>query len=258
MVTKAKKRPDGGSGDPPEATPFESGGELKMSKYGIITGDRARRIRSCREAAVYNRVENIVARDLHVMNPNPVARMTPEEFLAFERPANEKHEYRDWLIVDVSGAKRNHNIIALNLGGEIQRSLKGKECEGYPSDMRVFVPASNLYTYPDLVVACGEPVFQDEVLDTLLNPLLIIEILSESTESYDRGQKFQNYRSIDSLREYVLVSQTSANIEKYGKHGDGFWMHSEASGLDSNVTLETISCPLSLTDVYDKVNFGAE
>lgn len=192
------------------------------------------------------------------MNPNPLPKMTPEEFLVFERPANEKHEYRDGIVVAMSGAKRNHNIIAFNVGGEIQRSLKGKDCEGYPSDMRVFVPASCLYTYPDLVVACGDPVFQDEVLDTLLNPVLIIEILSDSTESYDRGQKFQNYRSIDSLREYVLISPTSANIEKYVKHGDGFWMLSEASGLDSSITLETIDCPLSLTDVYDKVNFDAE
>ncbi len=184
--------------------------------------------------------------------------MSPEEFLSFERAADEKHEYRDGLIVAMSGARRNHNIIALNVGSEIQRSLKGKDCEGYPSDMRVFVPASRLYTYPDLVVACGEPIFQDEVLDTLLNPVLIIEILSESTESYDRGQKFQNYRSIDSLREYVLISQGSASIEKYVRHGDGFWMLSEAAGLDTNITLEAIDCPLSLNDVYDKVNFETE
>ncbi|CAN5552900.1 Uma2 family endonuclease [soil metagenome] len=191
------------------------------------------------------------------MNPNAIPKMTPEEFLAFERPSDEKHEYRDGLIVAMSGAKRNHNIIAFNIGGEIQRSLKSKNCEGYSSDMRVFVPASRLYTYPDLVVVCGEPVFQDEVLDTLLNPVLIVEILSESTESYDRGQKFQNYRSIASLREYVLISQTSANIEKYVKHGDGFWMLSEASGMDGSITLETIDCPLSLADVYDKVIFDA-
>lgn len=193
------------------------------------------------------------------MTPNPIpAKMSPEEFLAFERASDEKHEYRDGEIVAMSGARRNHNIIALNVGSEIHRSLKGKDCEGYPSEMRVFVPASRLYTYPDLVVACGEPKFQDEGLDTLLNPILIIEILSESTESYDRGQKFKNYRNIDSLREYVLISQKSPSIEKYVKHGDGFWMLSEAYGLDSSITLESIDCPLSLSDVYDKVNFEAE
>lgn len=193
------------------------------------------------------------------MTPNPVpTRMTPEEFLEFERAADEKHEYRDGEVVAMSGARRNHNLIALNVGSEIQRSLKGKDCEGYPSDMRVFVPASCLYTYPDLVVACGEPIFQDEGLDTLLNPLLIIEILSESTESYDRGQKFKNYRSIESLMEYVLISQKSPSIEKYVKHGDRFWMLSEATGPDSTITLDTIDCRLSLADVYDKVNFDAD
>ncbi len=184
--------------------------------------------------------------------------MSPDEFLAFERAADERHEYRDGVIVAMSGARRNHNLIALNVGSEIQRSLKGKDCEGYASDMRVFVPASRLYTYPDLVVACGEPTFQDEGLDTLLNPVLIIEILSESTESYDRGQKFKNYRSIDSLSEYVLISQRFPSIEKYVKHGDGFWMLTDAVGLDNSIELESIECRLSLADVYDKVNFETE
>lgn len=206
--------------------------------------------------SVYNYGERSVRLE---MTPNPIpAKMSPEEFLEFERASGEKHEYRDGSIVAMSGARRNHNLIALNVGSEIQRSLKGKDCEGYPSDMRVWVPASRLYTYPDLVVACGEPIFQDEGLDTLLNPVLIIEILSESTENYDRGEKFKNYRSIDSLREYVLISQKSSDIEKYAKHGDGFWMLSEASGLESTITLETIECVLSLSDVYDKVNFDAE
>lgn len=192
------------------------------------------------------------------MNPNPTKRMSPDEFLAFERASDVKHEYRDGEVVAMSGARRNHNLIALNVGSEIQRSLKGKECEGYPSEMRVFVPATRLYTYPDLVVACGEPIFQDESFDTLLNPVLIVEILSDSTESYDRGQKFKDYRSIESLREYVLISQRSPGIEKYVKHGDGFWMLSEAVGLDGSITLDTIDCLLSLADVYDKINFNAE
>jgi len=184
--------------------------------------------------------------------------MTPAEFLEFERASDEKHEYRDGRIVAMSGARRNHNIIALNVGSDIQRTLRDKDCEGYPSEMRVYIPASRLYTYPDLVVACGEPIFQDEGMDTLLNPRLIIEILSESTESYDRGQKFKNYRSSTSLKEYVLISQKAPAIEKYVKHGDGFWMLTDASGLDAEIILESIDCRLLFADVYRKVNFDVE
>lgn len=193
------------------------------------------------------------------MNPNPVPhKMSPEEFLAFERASDERHEYRDGEIVAMSGAKLAHNTISTNCSGLLWQHLKGKDCENFSSDMRVWVPKTKLYAYPDIVVVCGEAEFVDDEFDTLINPILLIEILSDSTESYDRGQKFKNYRSIDSLREYVLISQKTPSIEKYVKHGDGFWMLSEASGLDSNITLESIDCPLSLSDVYDKVNFEAE
>lgn len=184
--------------------------------------------------------------------------MSPEAFLAFERASDEKHEYRDGEIVAMSGARRAHNIIALNVGSRLHGALKGKKCEAYMSEMRVWVPKSRLYTYPDIVVVCGDPEFVDDEFDTLINPILIIEILSESTESYDRGEKFKNYRSINSLTEYVLISQTSAAIEKYVKHGDGFWMLTDASGLDASINLDSIDCQLSLADVYDKVSFDTE
>ena len=193
------------------------------------------------------------------MTPNPIPKtMSPEAFLAFERASDEKHEYRDGEIVAMSGARRAHNKISTNVSGLIWQQLKGKDCESYTSDMRVWVPKSRLYTYPDIVVVCGEPEFVDDEFDTLLNPILIIEILSESTESYDRGEKFKNYRSIASLCEYVLISQTSPAIEKYVKHGDGFWMLTDASGLDASIELDSIKCQLSLADVYDKVNFDAD
>ncbi|MGH9948188.1 MAG: Uma2 family endonuclease [Pyrinomonadaceae bacterium] len=192
------------------------------------------------------------------MMPNPVKKMSPEQYLEFERASEEKHEFRNGEIRSMSGAKRSHNLIALNTGSEIHQALKGKNCEGYPSEMRVFVPETGLYTYPDLVVVCGNHEFQDDVLDTLLNPVLIVEILSESTESYDRGLKFQNYRSIDSLREYVLISQNRAAVEKYVKHGDGFWLLSSAIGLEATINLESIDSILSLTDIYDKVDFEDE
>jgi Uma2 family endonuclease len=192
------------------------------------------------------------------MSAIPKTKMSPEEYLEFERKSEERHEYFDGEIFAMSGARRNHNKIVGNLSGLIWQHLKGKDCEFYPTDMRVFVPKTGLYTYPDLVVVCGEPKFQDKVFDTLLNPTLLIEVLSESTESYDRGKKFQHYRSIESLQEYVLVSQDEARIEKYVKQGDGFWILSEAVGLDSEIRFDSIDCRIALSEVYDKIDFSDE
>lgn len=192
------------------------------------------------------------------MRAIPKTKLTPAEYLEFERKSEIKHEYFNGEIFTMSGAKRNHNKITTNLSGLIWQHLKGKNCESYSNDMRVFVPKTGLYTYPDVVVVCGEPQFQDNVFDTLLNPVLLIEVLSETTESYDRGKKFQHYRSIESLQEYVLVSQDEARIEKYLKTGDGFWILSEAVGLDSEIKFDSIDCPIGLGEVYDKVNFSDE
>lgn len=189
------------------------------------------------------------------MSAIPRTKLTPQDYLAFERKSGIKHEYFDGEIFAMAGAKRNHNKIVGNLTGLVWQNLKGKDCEFYPNDMRVFVPETGLYTYPDLVVVCGEPEFQDDVFDTLLNPVLLIEVLSESTEGYDRGKKFQHYRSIESLEEYILVSQDEAWIEKYVKHGDGFWMLSEAVGLDSSIEFSSIECEIALGEVYDKIEF---
>jgi Uma2 family endonuclease len=192
------------------------------------------------------------------MSAIPKRKLTPEEYLEIERKAEYKSEYFNGEIFAMAGAKRNHNKIVGNLTGLVWQHLKGKDCEFYPSDMRVFVPKTGLYTYPDVVVVCGEPKFQDKVFDTLLNPTLLVEVLSETTESYDRGKKFQHYRSIESLEEYVLVSQDEARIEKYLKQGDGFWVLSEAVGLDSEIEFASIECRISLAEVYDKVDFSDE
>ena len=190
------------------------------------------------------------------MSAIPKTKLTPEEYLEFERKSEERHEYFDGEIFAMSGAKRNHNKIVGNLSGLMWQHLKDKECEFYPTDMRVYVPETGLYTYPDLVVVCGEPEFKDDVFDTLLNPILLIEVLSESTESYDRGKKFQHYRSIESLREYVLVAQDEARIEKYIKTGDGFWLLSEAVGLESEIEFSSIEWRVALSEVYDKIDFS--
>ena len=190
------------------------------------------------------------------MSAIPKTKLTPAEYLEFERKSEIRHEYFKGQIFAMSGAKRNHNKVVANLSGLIWQHLKGKDYEFYPTDMRVFVPQTGLYTYPDLVVVCGEPQFQDDVFDTLLNPVLLIEVLSDSTEGYDRGKKFQHYRSIESLQEYVLVAQDEARIEKYVKHGDGFWLLSDAVGLDSEIEFSSIECKLALREVYDKINFS--
>ena len=192
------------------------------------------------------------------MSAIPKTKLTPEEYLEFERKSEKRHEYFDGEIFAMSGAKRNHNKIAGNLSGLLWQHLKGKNCEFYPTDMRVFVPETGLYTYPDLVVVCGEPKFKDDVFDTLLNPVLLIEILSDSTESYDRGKKFQHYRSIETLREYVLVAQDEARIEKYVKSGDGFWVLSEAVGSDAEIEFSSIECRIALAEVFDKIDFSDE
>ena len=183
---------------------------------------------------------------------------TVEDYLRIDRTEDERYEFIDGEIYAMAGAKRRHNVIAWNIGGELRQHLKGKNCEAYPANMRVFVPQTGLYTYPDLVVICGEPQFQDDTFDTLLNPILIIEVLSDTTENYDRGKKFQHYRSIESLQEYVLVSHDEARIEKYIKQGDGFWVLSEAVGLDAKIKLDAIDCELALNEVFDKVNFSDE
>jgi Uma2 family endonuclease len=192
------------------------------------------------------------------MSAIPKVKLTPEEYLEIERKSEERHEYFDGEIFAMSGAKRNHNKITTNLSGLVWQHLKGKNCESYANDMRVFVPETGLYTYPDLVVVCGEPEFKDDVFDTLLNPVLLIEVLSDSTEGYDRGKKFQHYRSIESLREYVLVAQDEARIEKYLKSGDGFWVLSDAVGMDASIKFESIDCVIPLREVFDKVDFSDE
>src|SRR5215475_2138813 len=135
-------------------------------------------------------------------------RYTPEEYLALERQARCKSGYYAGEILPMAGASRWHNLIVANIVGELSLQLKGRFCTTYPSDMRVKVSATGLYTYPDVTVICGEPRFEDNQQDTLLNPTLIVEVLSESTEAYDRGGKFAHYRKLPSLMEYVLITQT--------------------------------------------------
>ena len=187
----------------------------------------------------------------------PKTKLTPEEYLELERNSEERHEFLDGEIFALAGADRNHNIIVRNLDDELNQKLKDKKCEAYAGNLRVFAPGgSEFYAYPDLVVVCGEPQFQDDVPDTLLNPILIVEVLSETTEAYDRGRKFKHYRGIYSLEEYILVSHDEARIEKYIRTGDDLWLLSESVGMETKIWFEIIDCTISLSEVYDKVDFS--
>jgi Uma2 family endonuclease len=180
--------------------------------------------------------------------------LTPAEYLAFERQQTDaKHEYLNGQITAMSGASREHNLIVGNAFASLHGQLRGKGCEVYSNDMRVYIPATGLYTYPDIAALCGEPVFEGDQFDTLLNPHVIIEVLSSSTEAYDRGAKFAHYRSIESLQAYVLIAQDRPHIELFERGTDGRWVLSEAKGLESRLELEALGCVLELSEVYERI-----
>ena len=185
----------------------------------------------------------------------PKLYLSPEDYLAIERRAEFKSQYFDGEMFAMSGASEAHNLIVVNTLGEIRQHLKKRPCKVYANDMRVKVSPTGLYTYPDVVVVCGQARFEDTHLDTLLNPTLIIEVLSDSTEAYDRGRKFAQYRSLESLAEYVLIAQDRPQVECYQRQPDQHWVLTESHGLDSVVRLHAIDCELPLAEIYDKVDF---
>jgi Uma2 family endonuclease len=187
------------------------------------------------------------------MASQPKTYLTPEEYLVIERRNEYKSEYIDGEMVAMTGASRRHNLITVNIAREISSQLRGRPCEGYISDMRVRVPSARDYTYPDVVVVCGEPQFEDDYVDTLLNPTVLIEVLSDSTECYDRGRKFGLYRTVESLAEYVLVAQDEYRVEQYVKQPDGRWLLSDHRSPEASVELASIQCALMLSEVYEKV-----
>lgn len=184
------------------------------------------------------------------MQPKARRYITPEEYLAIEREAEYKSEYFDGEIFALAGASRAHCLLTSNIVGLLHGQLRGRSCNVYASDMRVKVESLGKYTYPDVVVACDER-FEDEHGDTLLNPRVIIEVLSPSTSAYDRGRKFAHYRRIESLREYYLVHQECRHIESHFREDDGSWHHSGAVGVGSYIIIPTIGCELDLADVYE-------
>lgn len=186
-------------------------------------------------------------------SPKP-SLLTPGEYLELERKAEIRSEYIAGRMFAMSGASRRHGLIAGNLFREISSQLRGRDCEAQINDMRVKVSPTGMYTYPDIVAVCGEARFEDAHTDTLLNPTVIVEVLSESTEAYDRGEKFAHYRRLETLREYVLVAQDKIRIEHFRREGEE-WILSEVSGSDATLHLGSIDCHVGVAAVYEKVNF---
>lgn len=188
------------------------------------------------------------------MSALPNTYLSPEEYLAIERRSEYKSEYSNGEMFAMSGASLEHNRITVNLLSDVKRQLRSGSCEPFGSDMRVEVPLPRKYVYPDLSIVCGEPEFADSEFDTLVNPLVVFEVLSPSTERFDRGTKFVWYRRVSSLREYVLVSQAEPRVERFVRRGQE-WVLTEATGLDAAIRLETVGCDLALADIYERVDF---
>ena len=178
--------------------------------------------------------------------------LTPEEYLALERKATIKSEYRDGSIHPMPSSNRTHNLVNGNICCALHLQLKERACEVYACDMRLKVSAAGLYTYPDILVVCDEPRFEDASVDTLLNPTALFEVLSPSTEAYDRGAKFGYYRQLDSMQEYTLVSQDLMRVEHYLRHKEQ-WILTEVSRPVDVVRLTSIDCELPLREIYERV-----
>jgi len=186
---------------------------------------------------------------------HPVHRLTEAEYLEIERRAEFKSEFLDGEMFAMSGGTYSHSLIACNLIRAIGNQLKGSPCVILNSDMRVKVQASGLYTYPDVSVACGEKQVEDEHDDVLLNPTVVVEVLSDSREAYDRGKKFEMYRQIPSLREYLLVSQYKPLIEQFIRQTGEEWLLRAAAGLESKVSLPSVGVTIELAEVYNNIQF---
>ncbi len=175
---------------------------------------------------------------------------TEQEYLAAERLALDKHEYFQGEIFAMSGASIPHNKIFSNTFVDLGTKLKGKKCQPFGSDLRIHIPKKTLYTYPDISIICGEIETTDANFDTITNPSVIFEILSESTRNYDKGGKFTLYREIESLKEYILIDSETILVEKFIRNADNSWQLTEYKTLEQSFIIETVSIEMQLVDVY--------
>jgi len=191
------------------------------------------------------------------MSTASISNLTAAEYLERERAAETKSEFLDGEVFPMAGASREHNLIEINIAALLHQQLRDRDCEVYGSDMRVKVTPTGLYTYPDVSVVCGVPQFEDVEVDTLLNPTLIVEILSESTEVYDRGEKSAHYRRLPSCTDYLLVAQDRYHIEHFSRTEDGGWLLREAIGSDVVLEIPSLDLRLPLSEAYLKVAIPA-
>jgi Uma2 family endonuclease len=181
--------------------------------------------------------------------------IAPEEYLEIERKTETKSEYYNGEMFAMGGATEQHVTIVSNIVYELSRQLRNRECKVYATDLKLHIIARRMYFYPDVMVACREMKFLGDRREILVNPSVIMEVLSESTQAYDRGLKFDQYRSIESLKEYLLVDQTKPHIEQYVRQPDNKWLLTVFNGMDKAVDLPSIVCRLPLVEVYHKVEF---
>lgn len=181
---------------------------------------------------------------------------TPEEYLELEEKADYKHEYRDGEIVPMTGGTTNHNEIALNVAANLKFGLRRQNYRVYIGDVRLWIPRYRQYTYPDVMVIEGEPVYTGTGTTTVMNPSLIVEVLSKSTKNYDLGDKFIYYRSIPEIKEYILIDQTKYHVMQYAKNNEGKWLLSEQESVEAVLELSSIEFQINLRDIYEKVNFA--
>ena len=189
--------------------------------------------------------------------PQRAAVLTEAEYFRIERAANDRSEFYRGEMFAMAGGSPKHSRIKTNVLGELNTRLKGRPCGPYDSDLRIRC-RTGFYTYPDASVICDELEFDEEHEDTVLNPTLIVEVLSKSTEAYDRGKKFDHYRTIPSLREYVLVAQDEPMVQRFLRNDDDTWTLTAVSGLDQSLRLKSIDVELPLAEIFDRVNFTAE
>ncbi|MEI3649003.1 MAG: Uma2 family endonuclease [Dolichospermum lemmermannii FEM_B0920] len=180
---------------------------------------------------------------------------TPEEYLELEEKAEYKSEYRDGEIIPMTGGTTNHNKIALNFAANLKFGLKKQNYDVYIGDVRLWIPRYRQHTYPDIMVIQGEPIYTGANTTTVMNPLLIAEVLSKSTSNYDQSDKFMYYRSIPEFKEYILINQYQYHVMQYVKTDDGKWIFTELQSESDILTLETIDFQIALSDLYEQVNF---
>lgn len=186
----------------------------------------------------------------------PAPHLTEAEYLAIERAAEFKSEFFGGEMFAMAGGTRQHSLIATNLARVVGNALKGKKCVVFNSDLRIKVEATGLFTYPDLSLVCGRAELLSETDDNLINPIVLFEVLSDSTEAYDRGTKFSNYQRIPTLREYLLVSQREARIEQFVRQDNNEWLWRSVDGLDARVVLPSVGVDIPLAEVFANVQFN--